>query len=176
MQPVRRTRDRRWRDGSETLYRTFDRSIRQNRPHALSRPRHRLRFLPGRLCCGCTFCATGLGGLTRNLTVGEMVSTDHRRRPPRPATRPLPDEPRHDGDGRTVHNYDATMKLVAILNEPHGLNLGARRITISTSRDRPMIDKLATSPTRSTSPSPSTLRTMTCGRLVPINRRYPIAD
>ena len=126
---------------------------------------------------GCAFCATGLGGLTRNLTTGEMVQqvVDAARRA-RALGRSLTNLVMM-GMGEPFHNYDATMKMVAILNDPHGLGFGARRITISTSGIVPMIDKLAAAPYQvnlavSIHAPDDELRS----RLVPINRRYPIAD
>src|SRR5262249_62411281 len=76
------------------------------------------------------------------------------------------------GMGEPFHNYDATMKLAAILNDHHGLGFGARRITISTSGVVPMIDKLAAEPYQvnlavSLHAPDDDLRS----RLVPINRR-----
>jgi 23S rRNA (adenine2503-C2)-methyltransferase len=126
---------------------------------------------------GCAFCATGLGGLTRNLTTGEMVQqvVDAARRA-RALGRTLTNLVMM-GMGEPFHNYDATMNMVAILNDPHGLGFGARRITISTSGVVPMIDKLAAEPYQvnlaiSIHAPDDELRS----RLVPINRRYPIAD
>lgn len=126
---------------------------------------------------GCAFCATGLGGLTRNLTTGEMVqqAVDAARRA-RELGRPLTNLVMM-GMGEPFHNYDATMRFVAILNDPRGFGFGARRLTISTSGIVPMIDRLAAEPFQvnlavSLHAPDDELR----ARLVPINRRYPIAD
>jgi len=126
---------------------------------------------------GCAFCATGLGGLTRNLTVGEMVqqTVDAARRA-RELDRSLTNLVMM-GMGEPFHNYDATMTFIGILNDPKGFGFGARRITISTSGIVPMIDKLANEPYQvnlavSIHAPDDELRS----RLVPINNRYPIAD
>jgi 23S rRNA (adenine2503-C2)-methyltransferase len=126
---------------------------------------------------GCAFCATGLGGLTRNLTVGEMVqqTVDAARRA-RELGRSLTNLVMM-GMGEPFHNYDATMTFIGIINDPKGMGFGARRITISTSGIVPMIDKLAAEPYQvnlavSIHAPDDELRSS----LVPINRRYPIAD
>jgi 23S rRNA (adenine2503-C2)-methyltransferase len=81
------------------------------------------------------------------------------------------------GMGEPFHNYQATMRMVAILNDRRGFGFGARRITISTSGVVPMVDKLATEPYQvnlavSLHAPDDDLR----GRLVPLNRHYPVAD
>jgi 23S rRNA (adenine2503-C2)-methyltransferase len=126
---------------------------------------------------GCAFCATGLMGLARNLTTGEMVDqvlTAARRA--RDRGRPLTNVVMM-GMGEPFHNYAATMKLVEILHDPRGLNFGARRITISTSGVIPRIEALAEEPYQvnlavSLHAPNDELR----DRLVPLNRRYPVAD
>ena len=126
---------------------------------------------------GCAFCATGLMGLARNLTAGEMVAqvTGAARR-----ARELGREMTNlvmMGMGEPFHNYAETMRLVAILNDPAGMGFGARRITISTSGVVPRIEALAEEPYQvnlavSIHAATDELRS----RLVPINRRYPIAE
>ena len=125
---------------------------------------------------GCAFCATGLGGLTRNLTAGEMVTQviDAARRA-RAAGRSLTNIVMM-GMGEPLQNYAATMKMVEILHDPRGLNFGARRITISTSGVVPRIDALASEPYQvnlavSLHAPNDALRE----RLVPLNARYPVA-
>src|SRR4051794_1406243 len=80
---------------------------------------------------GCAFCATGLGGLTRNLTAGEMVqqAVDAARRA-RELDRSLTNLVMM-GMGEPMQNYAPTMRMVEILHDPQGLNFGARRMTIS---------------------------------------------
>ncbi|MDQ3044803.1 MAG: 23S rRNA (adenine(2503)-C(2))-methyltransferase RlmN [Chloroflexota bacterium] len=123
----------------------------------------------------CAFCATGIGGLTRNLSAGEMVAqvvaaTRRARELGRPLTNVV-----MMGMGEPLQNYVATMKMVAIIHDPHGLNMGARRITISTSGVVPRIDALAEEPYQvnlavSLHAPDDAMR----DRLVPLNRRYPI--
>ena len=126
---------------------------------------------------GCSFCATGLMGLQRNLSAGEMVAqvVDMARRA-RDKGRPLTNLVMM-GMGEPFHNYDNVMKMVAILHDPMGMGFGARRITISTSGVVPFIDKLATEPWQvnlavSIHAGDDELRS----ELVPLNQRWPLAE
>lgn len=126
---------------------------------------------------GCSFCATGMGGLQRNLTTGEMVYqvVDMARRAEQRG-RPLTNLVMM-GMGEPFHNYAATMRFVGILNDHDGFDFGARRITISTSGIVPFIDKLADEPYQvnlavSIHAANDELRSS----LVPINDRWPVAE
>jgi 23S rRNA (adenine2503-C2)-methyltransferase len=126
---------------------------------------------------GCAFCATGLGGLTRNLSAGEMVvqvvdAVKRAKELGRTLTNLV-----MMGMGEPFQNYAATMRFVGIIHDPRGLNFGARRITISTSGIVPKIDALAEEPYQvnlavSLHAPNDELR----NRLVPINRRWPVAE
>ena len=78
---------------------------------------------------GCLFCATGRQGLTRNLSVGEIVDqvlavqNDFEKRVTNVVVM---------GQGEPFANYDAVMGALRILNHPKLLNIGARHITVST--------------------------------------------
>ncbi len=126
---------------------------------------------------GCVFCATGLGGLSRNLSAGEIVAqVVDAARAARERGRELTNVVMM-GMGEPFHNYAATMAFVAIVHEAKGLNMGARRITISTSGVVPRIDALAEEPFQvnlavSLHAPNDELRSA----LMPINRRYPIAE
>nr|MBA3336797.1 23S rRNA (adenine(2503)-C(2))-methyltransferase RlmN [Chloroflexia bacterium] len=80
------------------------------------------------------------------------------------------------GMGEPLQNYAATLKMVAIINDPRGLNMGARRITISTSGVVPRIDALSEEPYQVNLAvslhAPDDERR---DRLVPLNLRYPVA-
>ena len=126
---------------------------------------------------GCAFCATGLGGLTRNLTAGEIVqqTVDATRRA-RQLDRQLTNLVMM-GMGEPLQNYAEVMKFINIIHDPRGLNFGARRITISTSGIIPRIDALADEPYQvnlavSLHAPNNELRS----QLVPINGRYPVED
>jgi 23S rRNA (adenine2503-C2)-methyltransferase len=124
---------------------------------------------------GCAFCATGLGGLQRNLTAGEMVAqTANAARIARERGRPLTNLVMM-GMGEPFHNYRETMKFIGILNDRQGLEFGARRITVSTSGIVPGIEKLAEEPFQvnlaiSLHAPNDTLRSS----LLPINDRFPV--
>ncbi|MFC1732639.1 23S rRNA (adenine(2503)-C(2))-methyltransferase RlmN [candidate division KSB1 bacterium] len=77
----------------------------------------------------CSFCATGLMGLKRHLTAGEMVDqvvTISR------ITGSKPTNIVFMGMGEPFHNYENTLKAAQILNSSDGINIGARHITLST--------------------------------------------
>lgn len=126
---------------------------------------------------GCSFCATGLMGLHRNLSAGEMVAqvVDAARRS-RSQGRPLTNLVMM-GMGEPFHNYASMMKMIGIINDPEGLNFGSRRITVSTSGVVPFIDRLAEEPYQvnlaiSIHSADDELRSS----LVPLNRRWPLSE
>lgn len=126
---------------------------------------------------GCSFCATGLMGLHRNLSAGEMVAqvVDAARRS-RLRGRPLTNLVMM-GMGEPFHNYPAMMKMISIINDHRGMTFGSRRITVSTSGVVPFIDKLATEPYQvnlaiSIHAADDELRS----RLVPLNTRWPLSE
>ena len=100
---------------------------------------------------GCVFCATGQQGFDRHLQVSEIVGqVIYMERIARKenAEMGLPEEYGVSnvvlmGMGEPLHNYDNTMKAIRALNEPKGLGIGARRITVSTVGLVPKILQLA---------------------------------
>jgi 23S rRNA (adenine2503-C2)-methyltransferase len=88
---------------------------------------------------GCRFCASGVAGVERNLTAGEIVEQALRVHRLVAATTP-PEAERAArlsnivfmGMGEPLANYDAVVQAIRILNAPWGLNIGARKITVST--------------------------------------------
>jgi 23S rRNA (adenine2503-C2)-methyltransferase len=126
---------------------------------------------------GCAFCATGLMGLDRNLTTGQMVAqVIGAAREAHAAGRSLTNLVMM-GMGEPFHNYPATMKFLTILNDPAGFGMGARRMTISTSGIVPFIDKLAEEPLQvnlavSLHAPNDELRS----QLVPVNRKHPVGE
>ena len=98
--------------------------------------------ISGQVGCrfGCAFCASGQKGVVRNLTAGEIVGQVME------AAKELggrPDNVVFMGIGEPFDNYDAVMKSVRILNHPDGLNIGARKITVSTCGVVPGIERFA---------------------------------
>lgn len=80
---------------------------------------------------GCVFCASGVGGLQRQLTAGEIVSQVLLG-----MSAFEPDESLGNvlfmGMGEPLHNYEATAQAIRLLTHPEGLGLSTRRITLST--------------------------------------------
>ena len=92
---------------------------------------------------GCRFCASGMDGLQRNLTTGEIVEQAWRLRRLVAAEGQTTTEDGQEtparltnivmmGMGEPLANYDAVIGAIRILNAPWGLGIGARKITIST--------------------------------------------
>jgi 23S rRNA (adenine2503-C2)-methyltransferase len=78
---------------------------------------------------GCTFCATGRLGLTRNLAAWEMVDAllQVRDEAPGRVTGVV-----FQGQGEPFHNYDAVIRAAQVLSDPCGGRISADAITIST--------------------------------------------
>lgn len=90
---------------------------------------------------GCSFCATGAMGFTRDLTAGEIVEEIL-------ALRRLAEPERlsnlvYMGMGEPLDNYDNVLRSIRIANAKWGLGIGARRITVSTAGVVPGIRRLA---------------------------------
>jgi 23S rRNA (adenine2503-C2)-methyltransferase len=124
----------------------------------------------------CGFCLTGKMGLVRNLTAGEIAG---QVRVLATATNLL-DHPFNIvlmGMGEPLHNYDATMKALRMLHAEQGLAVSPRRVTLSTVGIVPGLQRLAHEPLMpnlaiSLHATTEDQRT----KLVPPNRKYPLAD
>jgi 23S rRNA (adenine2503-C2)-methyltransferase len=87
---------------------------------------------------GCTFCASGLDGVQRNLTAGEIVeqAMQVRRLIAERSGAEAPADRLSNivimGMGEPLANYDQLVKALRIINAPWGLVIGARKITVST--------------------------------------------
>jgi 23S rRNA (adenine2503-C2)-methyltransferase len=162
-------------DTIKTLYRTGDDQVLET--VLMLYPNRATVCVSSQVGCavGCAFCATGLMGLSRNLGAGEMVAqVVGAAREARQRGRELTNIVMM-GMGEPLQNYAEMMKFINIVHDPHGLDIGARRITVSTSGIVPKIDALAEEPLQlnlaiSLHAPDDELRS----RLVPINRRYPI--
>ncbi|MBL0388828.1 23S rRNA (adenine(2503)-C(2))-methyltransferase RlmN [Tumebacillus sp. ITR2] len=124
---------------------------------------------------GCTFCASTLGGLVRHLSGGEIVEQLLN------VQRFLdPSEERVSsvvmmGSGEPLENYDAAMKFVDLINDPNGLGIGARHITISTVGLVPAIRRLADEKRQITlAISLHATRDEIRSSMMPINRAFSI--
>lgn len=89
---------------------------------------------------GCRFCASTLGGLTRNLLPGEILDQVYQIQKysgERVSNLVLM------GTGEPLDNYDNVVKFIRMLSDEHGLNISQRNITISTCGIVPRIYDLA---------------------------------
>lgn len=134
---------------------------------------------------GCKFCASGLDGFKRNLEAGEIVgqvltaSAHIAAKRPDAAKRTLSgiDNIVFMGMGEPLANYENVLRAVEIIHSEWGLNLGARRITISTSGIAPMILRLAKEPVQfrlavSLHGPTNTVRST----IMPVNKRFPLEE
>jgi 23S rRNA (adenine2503-C2)-methyltransferase len=142
------------------------------------RERHTLCISSQAGCAvGCPFCATGELGFTRDLETAEIVDQV------RHAARRLAAD-RHRltnvvfmGMGEPLLNLDRVLAAVDALNDPRRFGLGARHITVSTSGVVPGMKRLtALGPQFTLAVSLHAARDALRDVLVPLNRRWPIAE
>jgi 23S rRNA (adenine2503-C2)-methyltransferase len=120
----------------------------------------------------CSFCASGLKGFIRNLTPAEITNQ----------ILFLQHNLKHKitnyvlmGMGEPLDNYENTSKAIMIMNDPEGMGIGARRITISTCGIIPGIKKLEDLELQvNLSVSLHATNNNLRDELIPINRRYPL--
>jgi len=122
----------------------------------------------------CSFCASTIGGLERNLTAGEMmgqVLAAQKDRGIRISNIVLM------GSGEPFDNYDNVMRFIRLAHEEKGLGISLRSITVSTSGIVPGIYKLAEENL------PVTLAvSLHCpddesrSRIMPVNKKYNIDE
>jgi 23S rRNA (adenine2503-C2)-methyltransferase len=139
----------------------------------------------------CTFCHTGTQRLVRNLTAGEIVGQILLARD-RLGDWPhalAPDEMRGipEGDrkitnivlmgmGEPLYNFDNVKAAMEIASDGEGLSVSRRRITLSTSGVVPMIARAGEEMGVMLAISLHAVRDELRDVLVPINRKYPIAE
>ena len=131
----------------------------------------------------CAFCASGLAGLKRDLSAGEIVAQllqvcyrEDERTPRARAELASFDNIVVMGMGEPLANYDAVIRALTIVNADWGLGFGARRITLSTSGLVPKILRLAEEPLGfrlaiSLHGATDEVRE----KIMPVNRAYPLA-
>ncbi|HEY5229146.1 MAG TPA: 23S rRNA (adenine(2503)-C(2))-methyltransferase RlmN [Opitutaceae bacterium] len=132
---------------------------------------------------GCVFCASGLEGLKRDMSAGEIVAqllqvcyAEDERTPRARAELASFDNIVVMGMGEPLANYDALILALTIVNAEWGLGFGARRITVSTSGLVPKIIRLADEPLGfrlaiSLHGATDEVRT----QIMPVNRAFPLA-
>ena len=123
----------------------------------------------------CSFCASGILGFKRNLSCGEIIDEVMHIR------QEAPDKKLTNlvfmGTGEPLDNYDNVMKAIRIINSGQGFNIGARKITISTSGVIPGIIKLSKEDMQvelsvSLHAADDKLRS----KIMPVNKKYPLKD
>jgi 23S rRNA (adenine2503-C2)-methyltransferase len=142
------------------------------------RERHTLCISSQAGCAvGCPFCATGELGFTRDLEAAEIVDQV------RHAARRLALDGRRltnvvfMGMGEPLLNLDAVLAAVQALADPRRFGLGARHVTVSTSGVVPGIRRLtALGPQFTLAISLHAARDALRDVLVPLNRRWPVAE
>jgi 23S rRNA (adenine2503-C2)-methyltransferase len=138
----------------------------------------------------CTFCHTGTQRLVRNLTQEEiaaqlMVARDKigdwpGMTPPEGAI--VPAAPRFIsnivfmGMGEPLYNFEGVTPAIEIMADGDGMSVGKRRITVSTSGVVPMIEPLGREAGTMLAVSLHAVRDELRDDLVPLNKKYPIAD
>lgn len=128
--------------------------------------------------CGCKFCASGRSGFIRNLAPEEIIDQllGAERWNPHQNKRLI-----HNlvimGMGEPLANYENLMKALSIMNAEWGANIGARKITVSTSGLAPKIRRLAAEEAQyrlsiSLHAATDAVRSL----IMPINRKYPLKE
>ena len=124
---------------------------------------------------GCTFCASSIGGLKRNLEAGEIVSQVLTVQKALDETDERVSQVVIMCIGEPFENYDEMMGFLKIINHDKGLNIGARHITVSTSGIIPKIYDFANESLQiNFALSLHAADNETRSRLMPINRAYDL--
>jgi len=138
----------------------------------------------------CTFCHTGTQRLVRNLTSAEivaqvMIARDRLGDWPgasRPTDGLVPDAERAVsnvvlmGMGEPLYNFEHVRDAMAVVTDGEGLSLSRRRITLSTSGVVPMIQRAGDEIASMLAISLHAVRDDLRNELVPLNKKYPIAE
>jgi 23S rRNA (adenine2503-C2)-methyltransferase len=129
----------------------------------------------------CRFCHTGTQRLVRNLDTAEIVSQvlvarDALGEWPSPKDGRLLSNIVMMGMGEPLYNYDNVAKALKIVMDPEGIALSRRRITLSTAGVVPMIERAGAELAVNLAISLHAVRDDLRDEIVPINRKYPIAE
>ena len=122
----------------------------------------------------CNFCASGIKGFARNLETQEILDQIifAENSAKKKATNYV-----FMGMGEPLDNYDNVMKAVRIMNSPECMNIGARRITISTCGIVPGIEKLEHENLQiNLSLSIHAGNDRLRSSLMPVNKKYPLPE
>jgi 23S rRNA (adenine2503-C2)-methyltransferase len=130
---------------------------------------------------GCRFCSTGHQGFSRNLSSGEIVAqlwfAEHflRKHLGTGGERVISNVVMM-GMGEPLQNYQALVPALRVMLDDHGYGLSRRRVTVSTSGVVPMMDRLGEDCPVALAVSLHAPNDELRDKLVPLNRKYPIAD
>jgi 23S rRNA (adenine2503-C2)-methyltransferase len=125
----------------------------------------------------CHFCLTATLGLIRNLSAGEiigqvLVALEDNRDSLKPQTNVV-----LMGQGEPFLNYDAVMMGLRILLDPEGMAISPKHVTLSTSGIIPGIERMGNERVRpKLAVSLNASNDKQRDAIMPINRKYPIAD
>jgi 23S rRNA (adenine2503-C2)-methyltransferase len=148
-------------------------------------------FIPeagrGTLCvstqAGCTlaceFCSTGRQGFNRNLSTGEIIGQlwlANRELGAVPGGERVISNVVLMGMGEPLLNFDATVAALKLMIDEDAYGLSRRRVTLSTSGIVPMIDRLREECPVALAVSLHAPNDALRDRLMPINRKYPLAE
>ena len=130
----------------------------------------------------CRFCATGHQGFSRNLTTAEIVAQlwhaefELRRRLALGEGERAITNVVMMGMGEPLQNYAALIPALKVMLDDRGYGLSRRRVTVSTSGVVPMIDRLRDDCPVALAVSLHAPDDALRDELVPLNRKYPIAE
>ncbi|RAI61097.1 23S rRNA (adenine(2503)-C(2))-methyltransferase RlmN [Roseicella frigidaeris] len=131
----------------------------------------------------CRFCHTGTQKLVRNLGAAEIVGQFMAARDSYGEwPSPKDDKPRLlstivvMGMGEPLYNYENTAKALRIIMDGEGIGLSRRRITLSTSGVVPMMDRCGEELGVNLAVSLHAVTDELRNEIVPLNRKYPIAE
>jgi 23S rRNA (adenine2503-C2)-methyltransferase len=129
----------------------------------------------------CTFCHTGTQALVRNLTAGEIAAQVQVARDDLSEWTAVDGERRLTnivfmGMGEPLYNLDNVADAIDVISDEQGIAISRRRITVSTSGVVPSIPELGARTGAMLAISLHATNDPLRDELVPLNRRYPIAD
>jgi len=119
----------------------------------------------------CSFCLTGSFGLTRNLTVAEIVNQVCAARKDGPVNNIV-----LMGMGEPLHNLDNVVAALEIFYATDGLDFSPRKVTLSTSGLVPQLEELGRRVRVGLAVSLTAANDKLRDQLMPINQRYPLAQ
>jgi 23S rRNA (adenine2503-C2)-methyltransferase len=126
---------------------------------------------------GCRFCASGIGGWKRNLTMAEILMQVIYAQQESAKFNKRLSHIVYMGIGEPLDNFDNLMRAIRVINDKKGMNIGARKITVSTCGVIPKIKQLAAEGLQiELAISLHGYDNESRNVLMPVNRKYPFDD